>query len=331
MPVSLGVMPSPFPGTDKKNFIEFAKMAEDLGYDSIWVAEAWGRDAFTLLSEIAVHTKRIKLGTCIVNIFSRSAAVLAMTAATLDELSQGRLILGLGTSGNKVIEELHGIPYQKPLTRLREYVAIIRTLLRGEKLSHNGDLFKVSKFKLMFTPMRADIPIYIASLTPKSLEQTGEIADGWIPTYWPVSKLKEGLAPLEAGAARAGKKLSALSVAPMVTLVCMDDVETAKMFARYPIAFYIGGMGKFYYEMVSRMGYPKEADVIRNLWQTNKRDEAQAAVTDGMLAEMAVCGTVEQCREGLRRWKEAGVTLPIIPIPTMDYNQMKKTMEGLAA
>src|ERR1051325_5124005 len=184
---------------DRRTVLRIAALAEDLGYDSIWIPEAWAYEQFQLLTEIALATKRIKLATGIANVFSRSAGVLAMSAATLDEISEGRVILGLGTSGKVVIENFHGVPYQKPLTRLRETVGILRALWSGERLSSEmRTLFDARHFKLEMTPFRPDIPIYIASLQEKAVRDVGRVADGWIPTFWPYRQFKDGIAWLNA-------------------------------------------------------------------------------------------------------------------------------------
>jgi alkanesulfonate monooxygenase SsuD/methylene tetrahydromethanopterin reductase-like flavin-dependent oxidoreductase (luciferase family) len=182
-------------GKERDELIERVRIAADLGVEAAFVAEAWGRDAFTFLTELVLKTEKIKLGTAIVNVFSRSPAVLAMTMASLDEMSGNRMILGLGSSGANVIEDWHGVPFKKPLKRLREYVEIINMIMRGERLEYEGELFQFGKgFRLgrggpeNFGPLREHVPTFIAAITPKSVVQTGEIADGWIPVYWPLER-----------------------------------------------------------------------------------------------------------------------------------------------
>ena len=192
-------------GYDRSSVLRYAQIADELGYDSFWVPEAWGYEAFSLLTEIAIATKRIKIATGIVNVFSRSPGLMAMHAATLDEISGGRLILGLGTSGAKVIEGFHAVPYKKPLTRLRQYVKVVQTLVAGGKISDAGaDLWpELRPFKLEMTPVRARIPIYCACLNEEAIRMVGELADGWMPTFWPYTRLGEGRKLLAEGAARA--------------------------------------------------------------------------------------------------------------------------------
>jgi len=180
---------------DRKTVLRFAALAEDLGYDSIWVPEAWAYEQFQLLAEIALATKRIKVATGIANVFSRSPGLLAMSAATLDEISEGRAILGLGTSGKNVVENFHGVTYEKPLTRLRETIGICRALWRGDRLAPEmSTLFPLRHFKLEMTPRRPSIPIYVASLQEKAIREIGRGADGWLPTFWPHRHLRDGIA-----------------------------------------------------------------------------------------------------------------------------------------
>jgi alkanesulfonate monooxygenase SsuD/methylene tetrahydromethanopterin reductase-like flavin-dependent oxidoreductase (luciferase family) len=181
----IGIVPF-WKSYDRKGVIRAARLAEELGYDSIWVPEAWAYEQFQLLTEIALATKRLKLATGIANVFSRSAGLLAMSAATLDEISEGRVILGLGTSGKIVVENFHGVPYRKPLTRLNETIEILRALWRGERLvPEMSTLFDARHFKLEMTPPRKDIPIYVASLQEEAVRAVGRHADGWVPTFWP--------------------------------------------------------------------------------------------------------------------------------------------------
>lgn len=318
-------------GGDIPQIVRTSKIADEMGFHSIWAAEAWGKDAFTLLTTVACNTKKIQIGTAIVNIFSRTAGVLAMTAATIDELSGGRFILGLGTSGNKVIEGFHGIPFDKPLTRMKEYVDIIRILLRGGRVSeHQGTLLKLEKFRLQFKPARADMPVYIASLTPKSVEQTGEIADGWMPTYYPLSRFHNPLELLQKGMDKAGKKKGDVKVCPMLTMLVGDDVESERSKVRYPLAFYITSMGKFYYEMLSREGYQKECDAVREIWAKGDQGGAMNAIPVEMLDDITVYGTPEMCKEKLKKWVDAGIDFCLAPMPVGDEKEVRKILERLA-
>jgi F420-dependent oxidoreductase-like protein len=303
-------------GLDRHELIECVLEAEACGYDSFWVPEAWERDAFSLLTEIAVRTERIGLGTGIVNVFSRSPALIAMSAATIDEISGGRFRLGLGTSGARVIEGFHGIRYEKPLARLSESIDIIRALLAGEKVDHRGQCFALSGFKLGFTPLRRQIPIYLAALGPKSLRLTGELADGWLPVHWPGLRLKEGVAAIDSARQSSNRPAGAIEVAPFVNVVAVEDLAMARKSARLPLAYYIGGMGEYYHAMLSRLGFGGEADQVRELWKAGRPKDAMRAVTDDMVDAIAICGPVEVCKARLEEFYTYGATLPIIPIPS---------------
>lgn len=303
---------------DRKNVLRYAQIADELGYDSFWVPEAWGYEAFSLLTEIALATKRIQIATGIVNVFSRSPGLIAMHAATLDEISGGRLILGLGTSGAKVIEGFHAVPYKKPLTRLRQYVKVVQTLIAGGKTSDAGaDLWpEMRPFKLEMKPLRPRIPIYCACLNEEAIRMIGELADGWMPTFWPYSRLGEGRKLLAEGAARSHRNAEEVVTAPFTTVIPMPDKEIAYQSARGLISFYIGGMGDYYHAMLSRMGFAENADRVRDLYATKRRDEAAAAVSQEMLDALVIAGEPDTCRERLAEWRSAGVGLPILGLPT---------------
>jgi len=302
---------------DRKNVLRAAEQADELGYDSFWVPEAWGYEAFSLLTEIALHTKRIQIGTGIVNVFSRSPGLLAMHAATLDEISQGRFLLGLGTSGTKVIEGFHGIPYQKPLRRLRQTIKVVQTLLAGGRLSDAGaDLWEFRHFKLEMTPVRDRVPIYCACLNDNAIRAVGELADGWMPTFWPYQRYDKGRSLLAEGAARSGRSVDDVVVAPFTTVIPIPDTEASYRSARGMISFYIGGMGVYYHSLLSRMGFAENADLVRNLYLENKRQEAADAVSPEMLDALVIAGDPAFCRNRLGEWRTSGVGLPILGLPT---------------
>jgi F420-dependent oxidoreductase-like protein len=301
---------------DRKAVLRAAQLAEDLGYDSIWVPEAWAYEQFQLLTEIALATKRLKLATGIVNVFSRSAGLLAMSAATLDEISEGRVILGLGTSGKIVVENFHGIPYRKPLTRMRETVGILRTLWCGDRLRPDlSTLFAAHPFKLEMKPLRPDIPIYIASLQEKAIREIGRIADGWVPTFWPYRHLRDGVAMIAEGAREAGRDASKIEVAPFVAIVPMPDVGMARSLIKPLVSFYIGGMGTYYHALFCRYGFEENANLVRDLYSKQQRQEAAAAVSDDLIDAIAICGPAEHCRERLAEWRAAGVGTALMNLP----------------
>ncbi|HYC57403.1 MAG TPA: LLM class flavin-dependent oxidoreductase [Candidatus Binatia bacterium] len=302
---------------DRKAMLRYVQQADELGYDSFWVPEAWAYEAFSLLTEMAQATKRIKLATGIVNVFSRSPGLVAMHAATLDEISEGRFVLGLGTSGEKVIEGFHGIPYEKPLTRLRQYIQVVQALIAGQRLTDAGaDLWDFRHFKLEMTPVRNRIPIYCACLNDKAIQMVGELADGWMPTFWPWQQLDKGVKLLAEGAARSGRDVAEVAVAPFTTVIPMPDKEMSYNSARGLISFYIGGMGVYYHGLLTRMGYGENADVVRDLYAEKKRDEAAAAVSTEMMDALVIAGEPDFCRTRLAEWRSGGVDLPILGLPT---------------
>lgn len=317
-------------GFDRRELIECVRTADACGYDSFWMPEAWEHEAFTILTELAAHTKRIHLGTGIINVFSRSPALIAMGAATLDEISGGRFRLGLGTSGARVIEDFHGLAYNKPLTRVRETIQIVRTLLSGEAVDFKGECFELHRFKLGFKPLRNNIPIYVAGLGPKSLRQIGELADGWLPAHWPRSRLADGIAEIRAGAEGSQRDPGQIEIAPFVNVVVSDDLKKARKQARLPLAYYVGGMGDYYHDSLARLGFASEADRIRESWQAGRAKSAIAAVTDEMVDNIAICGSIENCRARLDEMFSAGATLPLLPIPAQgDLTERCRTIEAL--
>ena len=301
---------------DRQLYLKAAILADRLGYDSFWLPEAWGYDSFGLLTEIALRTKRIKLGTGIVNVFSRSPALIAMQAATLDEISGGRVILGIGTSGKNVIEGFHGRSFQKPLTHVRDVIRVTRALLDGRPLSEAGaELHDYRPFTLEMKPVRRRIPIYVAALKPTAIESIGELADGWMPIFWPYDRTVDGRAHIERGAAKAGRDPSEIVTAPFTTVIPIPGEMAAKK-AREGIAFYIGGMGEYYKELLTGFGFGDECERIANLYR-DKATRAQAAdaVTSEMIEALTVSGNPVHCVRELRRRRSHGIDMPILNLP----------------
>jgi F420-dependent oxidoreductase-like protein len=302
---------------DRNAVIHSAQHAEGLGFDSIWIPEAWAYEQFQLLTELALKTTTLKLATGIANVYSRSPGLLAMSAATLDEISEGRAIIGLGTSGKLVIENFHGVPYAKPLTRLRDTIRILRALWAGQRLTPElTSLFDARHFKLEMTPARKNIPIYVASLQDKAIESIGAMADGWLPTFWPYQHLKDGLDLIAKGAHAAGRDAAAIELAPFVGVVPMDDAAMARSLIKPMVSFYIGGMGTYYHAMFCRYGFQANADLVRDLYNSGKRREATAAVSDELIDAIAICGPAAYCRERLQDWHRNGVGTALINLPT---------------
>ncbi len=303
------------PGTSPLELVELAREAERLGYHSAWAAEAWGTDAVTVLAWIAATTERIKVGSAILQIPGRTPANTGMTAATLDLLSGGRFLLGLGTSGPQVVEGWHGEPWGKPLTKTREYVEIVRAVLRRDLVEHHGEHYDIpytgpgstglgKPLKLMARPLRADVPIYLASMGPKSVELAFEIADGWIPLFFQPERARD-VFPMDG--ARDG-----FEIAPSVPVVLIDDVEAGRDALKQYYALYVGGMGargkNFYNELFARYGYEQEARRVQDLYLDGKQRDAAAAVPDEFVDAVALVGPKERIGERLEAFREAGAT-----------------------
>ena len=308
------------------------RLADDLGYEACFLPEAWGMDAWVLLGHLAGQTRRIALGTGIVNVYSRSAAVLAMATGTLDALSGGRALLGLGASGKAVVEGWHGVPLRKPLARLRDYVAVIRKILRHDRSAYAGETVSVAPgFLLRFQPLRPRVPIYLASTTPAGIRLAGEIADGWLPIFAAPEALGDELTTLDQGLALSGRTRADVTVAPYILCNVDDDLAAARQPAREHIAFYVGGMGRHYHETVSRRGFGPAADRIKELWATRRRAEAVAAVPDELVDAIAVCGPAARCRERLQAYRRAGADLPVVSLPPGTTSaQTEATIAALA-
>jgi F420-dependent oxidoreductase-like protein len=320
--VSLGYL---IPGISPADHLEVVQEAERLGYDSVWAAEAYGSDAVTVLAWLAAGTHRIKLGSAIFQMPARSPAMTAMTAATLDLLSGGRMLLGLGTSGPQVAEGWHGQRFARQLQRTREYVAVVRMALGRERVEYHGETLELplpdgpgKPLKLMISPVQERIPIYLAAIGPKNTALAGEIADGWIPIFFSPEHVSEIRAPLEEGAARAGRSLDDFDIAPTVNTYVSDDREGARDRMRPFLALYIGGMGSrqqnFYNQLVQRYGFEAAAREVQDLYLEGKKEEAAAALPDELIDLITLCGPKEHVRERLAAFREAGVgTLTIGP------------------
>src|ERR1700716_226838 len=312
-------------GLTAEQQLEVVKEAESAGYDSVWAAEAYGSDTATVLAWIAAQTETIKIGSAILQIPGRTPAMTAMTAATLDPLSNGRMTLGIGSSGPQVAEGWHGQPFAKQLQRTREYVEILRMALARERLAYDGDSYVLplpdgpgKALKLMIAPVQERIPIYIAAIGPKNTALAAEIADGWIPTLFSPEHVAELRPLLEEGAARSGKSLDGFDIAPTVSLCITDDLEGARDAMRPFIALYVGGMGSrkqnFYNQLIQRYGFESEARQIQDLYLEGKPGEGMAPIPDALIDSVSLCGPPEVVRERLAVYHDAGVgTLGVTP------------------
>jgi F420-dependent oxidoreductase-like protein len=299
--------------------------AERLGYDSVWSAEAYGSDAVTPAAWIAARTERIHVGTAIMQIPARTPAMTAMTAMTLDALSGARFRLGLGVSGPQVVEGWHGQAFGKPLRKTREYVEVVRAILRREKpLEFRGEYYQIPYAGADATGLgkplrsilhgRASLPIYLAAVGPRNVALAAEIADGWIPVFFSARRMAMFRAWLDEGFRAGGRAgtASGFDVMPMVPVVVGDDVAACRAAVKPRLALYVGGMGargrNFYNDIARRYGYEDAAARIQALYLSGRKDEAAAVVPDALVDEVALCGPRERIRERLTEWMGAGVT-----------------------
>jgi F420-dependent oxidoreductase-like protein len=293
--------------------VELITAADRLGYETLWVAEAYSWDAFTQLGWIAAITERIKLATGVVNIFSRTPALIAQSAATLDRISGGRCVLGLGASSPRVVSGWHGVPFERVPKRLRETVDIVRLVLARRRLVYEGKVFRLDGgIKLVDAPLRPSIPIYLAALGQQALRLTGEIADGWLGAFVSPRRYGEVFAPhLRGGMAARDGSAGPLAICVMHLAAVGDDPRTDRDALRPYLALYIGGMGSrqrnVYNDLFHRYGFVEEADRIQRLFLEGHRAEAAAAVTDEMIDAVAVYGPAAECQERLEELARADV------------------------
>jgi F420-dependent oxidoreductase-like protein len=313
-------------GLSSAEQLELVQEAERLGYDSMWSAEAYGSDAVTILAWMAAQTERIKLGSAILQMPGRSPAMTAMTAATLDQLSGGRVLLGIGTSGPQVAEGWHGQRFGRQLQRTREYVDVVRMALRREQLVYRGETLELpdgpgKALKLTIAPVQERIPIYVAAIGPKNTALTAEIADGWLPTLFSPEHVAEFRPLLEEGFARAGdgKSLAGFDIAPTVSAYVTEDRARARDAMRPYLALYVGGMGSrrqnFYNDLVRRYGFEDAARTVQDLYLEGRKDEAAAALPAELIDAVSLCGPPDVVRDRLALFRDAGVgTLIVSPM-----------------
>ncbi len=310
-------------GQSAADQLAVARAAEELGYDSIWTAEAYGSDAATVLAWLAAGTERIKLGAGIFQIPARSAAMTAMTAATIDNISGGRMILGLGTSGPQVSEGFHGVRFGKQLQRTRDYLAVVRIALAHQPVEYHGETLELplpdgpgKVLKLSIRPVQQRIPIYLAALGPKNVALAGEIADGWLPVFFSPEHTAELRAPLLEGAARSARSLDGFRICPSVNVMIGDDLESARNAMRPMLALYVGGMGSreqnFYNRLVSSYGFEAAAKEVQDLYLAGRRSEAMEALPDELIDLVNIVGPRDQARERIRAFRDAGVDTLIV-------------------
>jgi coenzyme F420-dependent oxidoreductase len=315
-----------------QDLVALSRRAEELGYERVWMPETWGRDAVTALTSIAKGTDSIGLGPSILNVYSRSPALMAQTAATLQEVSDGRLRLGIGPSGPAVIEGWHGVDFERPLRRTREYVEIVRKVLSGERLEYDGDVFTLSGFRLRCDPPESPPAIDAAGMGPKSVELAGRFGDGWHAIVMTPDGLRDRLEDFRRGADLGGQDSDDQTVTLSLTACALPDGERARRLGRQHLAFYVGAMGTYYRESLSRQGYEEEANDIAATWASGEHEAAIEAVGDELLDAVSACGTPDRVRKELRKFESIdGVDAIAVGFPRgADIEQQRATLDALA-
>src|SRR5918997_458657 len=313
-------------GLTPEQQLEILQEAEADGFHSVWAAEAYGSDTATVLAWLAANSERIRVGSAIFQMPGRTPAMTAMTAATIDQLSGGRMLLGLGSSGPQVAEGWHGQRFGRQIQRTREYVAVVRKALARERLQFEGETLTLplpdgpgKALKLTIAPVQAKIPIYLAAIGPNNTRLAGEVADGWIPTLFSPEHVSEFRPLLEEGAARGGRSLEGFDIAPQVNVFVTDDIAAARDAMRPFLALYVGGMGSreknFYNALVQRYGFEDEARDVQDLYLDGKRTEPMARQSDELIDTVSLCGPPDHVRERLAVYRDAGVgTLGVSPL-----------------
>ncbi|MEL0064964.1 MAG: LLM class F420-dependent oxidoreductase [Gammaproteobacteria bacterium] len=337
MKTGIGIGSAYYNGEDWNELVEYTMEADRMGVDFVWSAEAWGMDAIVPLAYVAAVTKNIKLGTGIVQISSRVPSMIAMTSQSMATISNDRFVLGLGVSGPQVVEGLHGASFAHPLGRLRECVEIIRKGLSGERLQYEGKHYLLPRpggegkpIKLS-QPPRKDLPIYLATLGPKSLEMTGELADGWLGTSFIPEAADVFLDPIKHGLAKSGRTLADIDIQVGGSFEIGEDIERMIEARKPAMAFTLGGMGSaktnFYNDAFSRSGYADVAEEVQSLWVGGKKDEAARRVPDEMILKNHLIGTEDMVKERLRAYRDAGVTTLRVSTGGRDWKERTATLE----
>jgi len=314
------------------DYVDQARLAEDCGYERAWLPETWGRDAATVLSAMAQGTESIGLGTSIVNTYSRSPALLAQTAATLQELSDGRFRLGIGPSGPAVIENWHGAAFGNPLRRTREYLEIVKLALAGEEVAYDGELFDLSGFRLRCDPPDPAPAVDAAGMGPKAVELCGRFADGWHALLFTPDAIRDRLEDFRRGAELGGRDPEDLRVTLSLTCCVDPDGERARELAKRHLAFYVGAMGTFYRDSLARQGFEAEAQEIARRYGDGDREGALAAIDESMVDSLLVAGTPERARAELEKFAAVdGVDSVAVSFPrAADGETVARTIEALA-
>lgn len=315
-----------------EEFVEYAALGESCGYEHAWLPETWGRDAVTVLTRIASETEEIGLGPSILNVYSRSPALVGQTAATLQEVSDGRLRLGLGPSGPAVIEGWHGEAFDRPLRRTREFIDVVRDVLSGELVNYDGDVFSLGGFRLRCDPPETPVPVEAAGMGPKSVELAGRFADGWHATVFTPDGFRERLDDLERGVELGDRDRDQVTTTLSLTAAVLEDGDRARELCRNHLAFYVGAMGTYYRDSLSRQGYETEATEIAEAVANDERDRLPEIVDDELLADFAIAGTPEEARAQLETWEGIdGLDELAVSFPRgATHDEVTGTIEALA-
>ena len=317
-------------GMSPQDIVECVKVAEELGYESAWVAEGHGGDQFSILTACAVATERIKLGTSITSVYVRTAPTIAMAAASVDYFSKGRFILGLGTSHKVQVEPEHGLEFTRPVRRLRECVDIVRAILKDSDVNYHGEIYNIDRFDLWFEPLRQEIPIYVAAVFPKMLEVCGEISQGAILTWCTMEHAETAARHVGIGARKAGRAPGDVEVASLLPCAVSDNREAARDLMRQPIASYAGRFPR-YRKLMIDAGFPEEIEMVRVAWQEGRTQDALDLVPVGLIDKIGLVGTADECRQKLAGYRKAGITLPIVSPRLMGNGAKEQALEIIRA
>ena len=298
-------------GLNASEIVECAQLAESLGYDSVWMAEGHGGDQFAVLGAVAAQTERIKLGTCISSVFVRTAPTIAMSAAVVDQLSGGRFILGLGSSHKVQVEPEHGVPYAKPVTRVRETAEVVRRLLRDGRVSFQGETVNIENYELWFQPHRPSLPIYFSGVRPTMFGVCGEVADGVILVFTTLDTAANVREHVAAGAERSGRDPGAVDVTSLIPTATADNPADAFDALRPGVAMYTGFFPR-YNRVAAEQGFEEEAAAIAEAWARGDHEAANRAVSDEHIDSVCIAGAPERCRERIADYHASGIDLPMI-------------------
>jgi alkanesulfonate monooxygenase SsuD/methylene tetrahydromethanopterin reductase-like flavin-dependent oxidoreductase (luciferase family) len=317
-------------GLQPTDIVDCIQLADELGYESAWIAEGHGGDQFSILTACALRTKDILLGTSITSVFVRSAPTIAMAAASVDHFSQGRFVLGLGTSHKVQVEPEHGLVFEAAVPRLRECIQIVRGLLRNGEISYHGDVYNISNFDFWFQPWRREIPIYVAAVFPKMLEVCGEISQGALMTWCTLDHAAEAAWHVAEGAKRAGRNPGEVEVATLLPCAAGTSVDGPLEGLRTNIARYAARFPR-YRRLMEQAGFTEELQAVRQAWNEGNQDEARRLIPDDLIDKIALVGSAEQCRRKLDEYRRAGITQPIISPKVSGANPKEEAMQIIRA